>query len=86
VRKTEVQNVKGRRARNVTTYKWQNLQEMDKSKTKKIKKQASQPNTVDVKKTRHKRQTTEKEKKILEPILSDKVFPNDNLSEILSQL
>ncbi|CAG8479566.1 13548_t:CDS:1, partial [Racocetra persica] len=28
----------------------------------------------------------EKEKKILEPILSDKTFPNDKLSEILSQL
>ncbi|CAG8567279.1 15479_t:CDS:2 [Racocetra fulgida] len=73
-------------SRNVTTYKWQNLQEIDKFKIKKIKKQVSQPNTVDIKKPRHKRQTTEKEKKILEPILSDKVFPNNKLSEILSQL
>ncbi|CAG8851732.1 13785_t:CDS:1, partial [Racocetra persica] len=64
VHKTKIQNVKGHRARNVTTYKWQNLQEIDKSKIKKkIKKQVSQPNTVDIKKPYHKCQTTEKEKK-----------------------
>ncbi|CAG8672600.1 10671_t:CDS:1, partial [Dentiscutata erythropus] len=86
VYKTKTRDVKGRRACNVVTYKWQNLLEMDKSKIKKIKKQTPKTGIVHIKKLHQKRQTTKEERNILDPILSEKIFPNDKLPNLLSQL
>ena len=48
--------------KNLRLVVWQNLQEIDKTKVKKDKKQVSQPNTIDIKKLYHKYLTTENEK------------------------
>ncbi|CAG8760235.1 25817_t:CDS:2, partial [Dentiscutata erythropus] len=76
----------GRQACNVVTYKWQNLLEMDKSKIKKIKKQIPKTGIVRTKKLCQKHQTTEEKKNILDLILSEKIFPNDKLPDLLLQL
>ncbi|CAG8713776.1 3492_t:CDS:2, partial [Dentiscutata erythropus] len=86
VYKTETRDVKGRQAHNVVTYKWQNLLEIDKSKIKKIKKQTPKTGIVHTKKLCQKHQTTEEKRNILDPILSEKIFPNDKLPDLLSQL